>query len=85
METKWITHRNVEMKYIFKKLFYNSIDMAAKFTTMKSKMDMDDALKSDVLKTMQNWSNIGGKPKSDSKKELPKMNASNEVSDLDVG
>ena len=36
LETKWITHQSKEMKYVFKKLFYYSIDMAAKFTAIKS-------------------------------------------------
>ena len=75
MEIKWISHRSVLMKYIFKKLFYNSIDLAAKFTTMKSKLEMENALKLDLQKTMQNWSNIGDESSSEKQLKVIPFNA----------
>ena len=34
-----ITHQSGEMRFIFKKLFYYSIDMAAKYTQVKAQME----------------------------------------------
>lgn len=36
--TSTITHQSGEMKFIFKKLFYFSIDMVAKYNNMKSQL-----------------------------------------------
>ena len=54
-----ITHQSGEMKFIFKKLFYYSIDMAAKYNSMKAQMEQ--AVKADFQKRLGKYQGRGGR------------------------